>query len=270
MNRKFLFESCHVNVNVSQPTKPKGFHMLSLPTIRSSVSYPSIMLMLAVAVSAPLSAFAASNNKALREALVADYPLTKVGVVAFKTDYNRITQPGAILAVRVPGIYADMANTEDAIVNTNVADGKVSQATGFTAAFGSNTGMSRTLDPNEKVYVTDVLVKRDAVLLELLTVDEKTLADGRGTRYRAELNVKLPGLDTMTADDVKKTIDTVVADPAVASAVESKTVKLGMSADEVKKSLGNPPKIIDLGSKQVYVYSDMKVILVDGKVSDVQ
>lgn len=270
MNLKFLFKSCHVNVNVSQPTKPKGFHMLSLPTIRSSIRYRYILLTLVVAATVPACAFGAPNSKALREALVADYPLTKVGVVAFKTDYNRITQPGTVLAVRVPGIYADVANTEDAIVNTNVADGKVSQATGFTAAFGSNTSMSRTLEPNEKVYVTDVLVKRDAVLLELLTVDVKTLADGRGTRYRAELNVKLPGLADMTADDVKKNIDTVVADPAVASAVESKTVKLGMSTDEVKKTLGNPDKIVDLGAKQVYVYKDMKIIFVDAKATDVQ
>jgi hypothetical protein len=270
MSLRIPLESCHLNVNDSQPTKPKGFHMLRLPSILSSNRYRSVLLTLAVAATLPVCAFAAPNSKALREALVSDYPLTKVGVVAFKTDYNRITQPGTVLAVRVPGIYADVANTEDAIVNTNVADGKVSQATGFTAAFGSNTTMSRTLDPNEKVYVTDVLVKRDAVLLELLTVDVKTLADGRGTRYRAELNVKLPGLDAMTADDVKKTIDTVVADPAVASAVESKTVKLGMSTDEVKKTLGNPDKVVDLGAKQVFVYKDMKIIFVDSKVSDVQ
>jgi hypothetical protein len=188
----------------------------------------------------------------------------------FKTDYNRITQPGVILAVRLPGIYADVANTQDSIVNTNFANGQVSQATGFAAAFGSNTGHSRTLNPNEKVYVTDVLVKRGAVQLELLTVDVTTLADGQGTRYRAELNVKLPGLDTMTPEDVKKAIDTVIADPAVASAVQSKTVKLGMSPDEVKQSLGNPDKIVDLGAKQVFIYKDMKVIFIDGKVSDVQ
>jgi hypothetical protein len=156
------------------------------------------------------------------------------------------------------GIYADIANTEDSIVNTNAANGDVSRATGFTAAFGSNRAKSRTLKPDEKVYVTDVLVKRDAVELELLTVDVATLADGQGTRYRAELNVKLPGLDSMTADDVKKTIDTVAADPSTASTVESKTVKLGMSPDEVKKALGNPDKIVDLGSKQVYIYKDMK------------
>jgi hypothetical protein len=188
----------------------------------------------------------------------------------FKTDYNRITQPGAIFAVRVPGIYADVANTQNAIVNTNVANGQVSQQTGFAAAFGGSTRNSRTLNPNEKVYVTDLLVKRDAVLVELLTVDVTTLGDGQGTRYRAEVNVKLPGLDAMSADDVKKVIDTVIADPAIASAVESKTVKLGMSADEVKQSLGNPDKIVDLGAKQVYVYKDMKIIFIDAKVSDVQ
>jgi hypothetical protein len=32
--------------------------------------------------------------------------------------------------VRVPGIYADIANTENAIVNTNHANGQISQATG--------------------------------------------------------------------------------------------------------------------------------------------
>ena len=218
----------------------------------------------------PFAAFGAPNSRAMREALVADYPLTKVGVVMFKTDYNRITQPCVILAVRLPGIYADVANTQDAIVNTNFANGQVSQATGFAAAFGSNTGHSRTLNPNEKVYVTDILVKRDAVQLELLTVDVTTLADGLGTRYRAELNVKIPGIDAMTPEDVKKAIDTVIADPAVASAVQSKTVKLGMSADDVKQSLGNPDKIVDLGAKLVFIYRDMKVILIDGKVSDVQ
>jgi len=62
----------------------------------------------------------------------------------------------------------------------------------------------------------------------------------------------------------------VIADPAVASAVQSKTVKLGMSADDVKQSLGNPDKIVDLGAKLVFIYRDMKVILIDGKVSDVQ
>jgi hypothetical protein len=220
---------------------------------------------------APAPGFCSANSKAMYQALVADYPLTRVGMSGMaQNDYNRVTQPGGIFAVRLPGIYADMANTQNVIVNTNLQNGQLSQATGFTAAFGGNTSHARTLAPNEKVYVTQITVKRDAVLMELLTVDVTTLAEGQGTRYRAELNVKLPGLDAMTPDDVKKTIDTVITDPAAASAVESKTIKLGMSTDEVKKTLGNPDKIVDLGAKQIYVYKDMKIVFVNAAVSDVQ
>ncbi len=202
----------------------------------------------ALSIVAPAVAYSAPNSKAMREALVADYPLTRVGLTGMaQFDYTRITQPGAILAVRLPGIYADMANTQNVIVNTNYQNGQLTEATGFTAAFGGSTGHSRTLAPNEKVYVTQITVKRDAVLMELLTVDVTTLAEGQGTRYRAELNIKLPGLDTMTPEDVKKTIDNVIADPAVASSVQSKTIKLGMSPDEVKQSLGNPDRSLTLG-----------------------
>jgi hypothetical protein len=70
----------------------------------------------------------------------------------------------------------------------------------------------------------------------------------------------------MKPDDVKKSIEAVVADPAV----QSKTVRLGMSPDEVMQSLGNPDKVVDLGAKQVFIYKDMKAIFIDGKVSDVQ
>ena len=73
---------------------------------------------------APAPAFCAQNSKAMREALIATYPLTKVGMTGMADfDYTRITQPAAILAVRVPGIYADIANTKNAIINTNLTNG---------------------------------------------------------------------------------------------------------------------------------------------------
>ncbi len=172
--------------------------------------------------------------------------------------------------MRFPDIYAHIANTKNAILETSYANGKITQATSFAAAFDGYTCQSRTLASNEKVYVTQILVKRDAVLIELLTVDVATLEDGRGTRYRAELNVKLPSLNAMTPEDIKNTIDTVLTDPATASAVKSKTIKLGMTPDEVKKSLGNPDKIVDLGPKQVYIYKDTKVVFLNSQVSDVQ
>ena len=113
---------------------------MSFFTLFHSFLFRTVLTTLAVSTAVPSLAVGAPNSKALREALVADYPLTRVGVVMLKNDYNRITQPGGIYAVRVPGIYADVANTDNVIVNTNIANGQVSQATGFSAAFGGNTG----------------------------------------------------------------------------------------------------------------------------------
>jgi hypothetical protein len=45
---------------------------------------------------------------------------------------------------------------------------------------------------------------------------------------------------------------------------------LGQTIDQVVAALGQPDKIVNLGSKQIYVYKDLKVTFVDGKVADVQ
>lgn len=222
-----------------------------------------------LALTLPFSSSAFASDTPLDEALKADYPLTKVGVTMLKIDYSRITQPGAVLTVRIPGVYADVANTPQAIISTNIDNGQASQQKGFLASL-SKTGQSRTLNPSETVYVTRLDIKQDTVHFELVTENVTTLGTGQSTRYRAEVNFHIPNLETMTPDDVKKTIDAVIADPATANAVESKTIKLGMGAEEVKKILGNPDKIVDLGAKQVYIYKDMKVVFNDAQVSDVQ
>jgi len=43
-----------------------------------------------------------------------------------------------------------------------------------------------------------------------------------------------------------------------------------MTPDQVKNAIGVPDKIINLGAKQIYVYKDIKVTFMGGKVSDVQ
>jgi hypothetical protein len=47
-------------------------------------------------------------------------------------------------------------------------------------------------------------------------------------------------------------------------------IQLGQTTDEVVAALGQPEKIVDLGSKKIYVYKDLKITFVNGKVSDVQ
>ncbi len=48
------------------------------------------------------------------------------------------------------------------------------------------------------------------------------------------------------------------------------TVQLGQAPDQVVAILGQPDKIIDLGAKKIYVYKDVKVTFVNGKVTDAQ
>lgn len=48
------------------------------------------------------------------------------------------------------------------------------------------------------------------------------------------------------------------------------TVTLGQSVQEVEAVFGKPRDIADLGSKKIYVYKDLKVTFVKGKVTDVQ
>lgn len=48
------------------------------------------------------------------------------------------------------------------------------------------------------------------------------------------------------------------------------TVSLGMSTSQVQSLLGPPKRVVDLGPKKMFIYDDMKVIFMDGRVSDVQ
>ena len=81
----------------------------------------------------------------------------------------------------------------------------------------------------------------------------------------------------------RQEIDTGISDPhasgrgsvplerhATADLTPPMTVRLGDTRAEVENLLGTPGKMVDLGTKVVYVYSDLKIIFSDGKVSDVQ
>jgi hypothetical protein len=53
-------------------------------------------------------------------------------------------------------------------------------------------------------------------------------------------------------------------------AAEPASIDKGMTTDQVQAAMGKPDKIVNLGTKTIYYYKDMKVIFLSGKVSDVQ
>jgi hypothetical protein len=51
---------------------------------------------------------------------------------------------------------------------------------------------------------------------------------------------------------------------------QPETIQMGMTMDQVQGALGQPQKIVNLGPKQIYVYKDLKVTFLNGRVVDVQ
>jgi hypothetical protein len=79
---------------------------------------------------------------------------------------------------------------------------------------------------------------------------------------------------TQVAQDADRAEQGVI-DQSATVAVDSgggapATISLGQSIDEVTASQGQPQKIVDLGNKKIFVYSDIKITFVDGRVADVQ
>ncbi len=53
-------------------------------------------------------------------------------------------------------------------------------------------------------------------------------------------------------------------------AAEPQSIEKGMTPDQVEAAIGKPDKKVNLGTKVIYVYKDLKVTFINGKVSDVQ
>jgi hypothetical protein len=62
----------------------------------------------------------------------------------------------------------------------------------------------------------------------------------------------------------------VAQQPPPAPQQEPVKIGRGQTTDQVVAGLGQPDKVVDLGSKKIYIYKDLKITFVDGKVSDVQ
>ncbi|MDW5265635.1 MULTISPECIES: hypothetical protein [Acidobacteriaceae] len=62
----------------------------------------------------------------------------------------------------------------------------------------------------------------------------------------------------------------IVAQPGAPAQAAAPTIALGQTIDQVTGTMGAPQQIIDLGAKKIYKYPDMKVIFMNGQVSDVQ
>jgi hypothetical protein len=210
----------------------------------------------------------AGEKKALEQSLVSKYELSSVGI-----DHIRITKPGTLLVIRQGGIYAN-PSTDYGSMTTKVIDGKVIEPKGFGAAFFAKK-TDRALKTGESVYVTRIWVRDKEVRFDVITSDTNETSvrgSSRQIRYAATVAFEFPDgyLENADVDAVKKVVDAILLPQNEVQSANTKTVELGQTAEQVKAALGAPDKIINLGPKTVYVYKDLKVVFMDGKVADVQ
>ena len=159
----------------------------------------------------------------------------------------------------------------------------------------TNTSDTRYFNKGEKVYPSNIAVdmKNEKISFGVVACDTCNKTDPP-TYYKSEVDFQFAKgyLETADVSKVEDTIGEVFAidtsnsgseaqqpaaqpeqpaqaQPAPAQAPPA-SIQLGQTIDEVVAVLGQPEKMVNLGSKQIYVYKDLKVTFVKGKVSDVQ
>jgi len=223
---------------------------------------------------------------AIRQALEAKYALTTP--TADKTD---IVTAGSVLVLKKSNLLT-VDVTKMAFFPNTYKNGRI---TSSKVALLMKDG-TRTFVSGEKLWVTGIDIKDNAVVFSLFT---DAISD---VRYRTSLKFPLekdspPTVSGVTAV-VAEVFDVQQSDaqaPAQADQPASppappqsgapppppipppppppsdpKTIALGQTTDQVIGNFGQPDKVIKLGAKQSYIYTDMKVSFVGGKVADVQ
>ena len=246
-----------------------------------------------IAGSVPASLPAAPEGQGqkpnIEQQLQSQYPPTKLA-----GDKLQIAQPGSVLLVQMNGMFASPLN-EFAFTNT-YKDGRIKRSVASTLIHDAKT--SRELQVGEKVYLLKTEVKDSGIVF---SVQSCIACDGSEVdlvqmAYRASLTFQFPKgyLETTDFAQIQRTVGQVFAfadgggavaqpnidpvpqvsqpapQPRPVQQAEPVRIALGQTVDEVTASLGQPDKVVDLGSKKIYFYRDLKVTFLDGKVSDVQ
>ena len=165
--------------------------------------------------------------------------------------------------------------------------------------------VERKFVPGEKFWITDIHVQKDAVVLTVYSDPYPHPVYGN-LHYYGQLKFPFPDKKTVPPAQVMlDMIDQAISiaalapsqqqqmapapqqaaapapvaplpslapppPPADVPAAQPKTISPGQNRAQVVGILGQPTKDIKLGAKEVLVYPDLKIVLVGGKVTDVQ
>ncbi len=249
--------------------------------MRCRSRFAAVLLLLLTA--AP--SFAATREEA-ESAVKARYRITTPG---FLGGFSEI---GSVLTPRREGLRANRPSK--AFKPNVVRYRELAVAGGGDLPLGG--GHDGALKPGERLHLYGVRTGDNYVQLDLHTVATYVVPGTRGpVPLQASVRFEYDGgLAAVTAGELLDDIGVWLAvegeqrpaavesrpaaepRPAVvpaeprASGRATGTIRLGQTPEEVTAVLGPPDKQVLLGAKTIFVYRDLKVVFVDGKVVDAE
>jgi len=218
-----------------------------------------------------------------------------------------VTEAGSVLVIKKGGIRA-YPPADNVVLPNTYKDGSVHAPSSMIKKVwnfkdrGQGADNSRLLPLEEKVYVTKIQadLKNDKVTLSLIECDTCNNVQ-QASNFKAQIAFQFPkGYISGGADagQVADLISQVLAPDQSGDQgggqqggeqggqqgngggqqqaappeppKETQTIDKGQTEEQVVGILGKPDKIVNLGAKKLYIYKDMKITFIGGKVSDVQ
>jgi uncharacterized protein YaiE (UPF0345 family) len=207
-------------------------------------------------------------NPAIEGDLRATYAWTN-----FDGRTGEIIAPGVVLTIRKNGITTNPVNAPFYAQN-NYKDGQV-KGSGLNF-FAQDQATAGRLVAGDRVFVTKTEVKESSVVVSLLSVD--TI---HGLRAKASVAFQFPKgyLANAAFPQIAPVIDELLVSegprpgPAPQNAsppTQPVSINLGDSVDQVMAAMGQPILIADLDRKLVFLYPEVKVTFLEGRVADVK
>ena len=258
----------------------------------------------------PVAIANAQNGGAdsLESQLAAKYKVAKVGqdstgISVTDPGTVLVIKKGGILSVASTNMVVIPSYVKDGQVhsaNGNAMQGvsKLLKWKNVSDPTGSTTAETKFLTIGEKVYVSKIDINRkdSKVSMAIIECDSCNSVQDASQR-KAQVVFQFPkdylaGADGGQISDVINQVLEIQPEEAAqqdqpqdaqqgqqqaqqpqqpeSPAQPPPTIQLGQSIDDVTNLLGTPTKVVNLGVKQIYIYKDMKVVFLRGRVADVQ
>jgi uncharacterized membrane protein YgcG len=261
-------------------------------------------------ISSPLAAAQGAPTVSLEDQLKAQYTLVKMGAdsggaAVVEQGTVLVVKKGGILGTAYSDQNIFATKYENGAVHSPNPLGQ--KALGFgLGKLGRQAPTTQFFQVNNKVYPAKLAVNlpKDQVLMSIVACDSCNNTDPK-TFFKADVVFQFPKgtLANTNPSQVEDTIAGLLAIDDSAGGDQGNNqqggndqggngngngndqggggggqqqqappqqIEKGQTPDQVIAAIGQPDKIVNLGAKQIYVYKDIKVTFLNGKVSDVQ